>query len=111
MSSIAVFPKRRTRTRTNPVRHLPRKPSARLFIEITIEPPSIVRDGLPKRGLDVDQGKMIERVPNDHASKLTRRDVASEELVLGPQARAVHLQQRSIEIEECSDSSVHVTSQ
>jgi hypothetical protein len=53
-----------------------------------------------KGRLDVDERQMIEQVPNDDPAELPNGDAPTAKLVFGPQGRAVHIEQRAVEVEE-----------
>ena len=84
------------------------KPVARLLLETLIGPPTIVPHRFLERCLDVDERQMIEQIPNNDAAKLPNRDAPATKLVLGPQRGAVHVEQRTIEVEEGGGAAVQV---
>jgi len=108
MTAFAMLLKRREGARTNMMCNVPSKPVARLLFEIFIVPPPVVTHRFLKRGLDVDERQMIEQVPNDDPAKLPNGDAPTAKLVLRPQRRAVHIEQRPVEVEEGGGSQVQV---
>ena len=100
MSIVAVFAKRPPSTGAKMVRNVARKPPARLVFEVFVVPAAIVAERLFVGRFDVDQRQVIQSIPNEHATELAQRDAALPKLVLGPERRAVHVEQRAVEIEE-----------
>jgi hypothetical protein len=106
--AFAMLVKRGASAGTKMVGYVPGKPVARLLLEILIGAPLIVTHGFLKRGLDINERQMVEDVPDDDPAKLPQRDAPTAKLVLGPQRRAVHIEQRAVEVEEGGGSRVQV---
>ena len=51
---------------------------------------------------------MVEDVPDHDSAKLPKRDAPAAKLMLRPQGRAVHVEQRAVEVEEGGGSRVQV---
>ena len=82
------------------VSDISREPATCLLFEILVQPTAVVTDSLSKCSLDVDQRQMVEHIPNDDPAELPDGDAPAPKLVLRPQSRAVHVEQRTVEIEK-----------
>ena len=100
MPLFAVLSKGASGAGAKMMRNVACEPVARLGVEPLVRPPTIVTDRFFERRLDVDEGEVIEHVPNQHSAKLPHRDAPREKLVFGPQRGAVHVEQRAVEIEK-----------
>ena len=110
MPLISVLTKSAAGTRTKMMRDVASKPVARLCVETLVGPSAIVTHRCFEGRLDVDEREVIENVPDEHPTKLAKRDAPVAKLVLGPQSRAVHVEQRAVEVEKGGGSWVQVAS-
>ena len=107
MTLLAVVAEGALRTGPKMVRYVTGEPSIRLLLKLFVAAPTIVPEGFGVGRLDVDQGQVIEGVPDHDPAELPNRDTALPELMTRPERGAVHIEQRAIEIEEGGGSGVH----
>ena len=100
MPAFAVLLQSTTRAGSQVVSDIAGKPIARLRVEVVIAPAPVVTHRFPEGALDVDERKMVQHVPDENPTELPHGNAPAEKLMLGPERRAVHVEQRAVEIEE-----------